>query len=270
MDKKLIIVRGAGDLATGVIACLHSCGMKVVALETEKPSSIRRKVCLSEAIYQGEMQVEDTVGILAGMEEIDSVLESGAVPVVIDPEGECIRQCKPDVVVDAILAKRNLGTTKEMAPLVIGLGPGFTAGEDVDLVIETMRGHDLGRIIEEGSALSNTGVPGMVGGYSKERVLYSPAAGTVHAVKCIGDIVQEGEVIAYIDSEPVPAKITGVLRGLLPEGYQVKAHFKMGDIDPRIEEQKNCETISDKARCLGGSVLQAILMHEIKKETMYV
>ena len=170
---------------------------------------------------------------------------------------------RPAALVDAILAKRNLGTTREMAPLTIALGPGFEAGEDVDYVVETMRGHNLGRIIDEGAALPNTGVPGMVGGVSRERVIHSPAAGTIHNRAEIADLVEKGSIIAYVDDTPVKAAITGVLRGIIRDGYQVGKGMKIADIDPRTEEKQNCYSISDKARCIAGSVVEILLSRGI-------
>ena len=182
---------------------------------------------------------------------------------MVDPAGNCMIELsahgKVAALVDAILAKRNLGTSRNMAPLTIGLGPGFFAGEDVDYVVETMRGHDLARIITEGPAIPNTGVPGMVGGVSKERVIHSPGAGRIHNMAHIADIVEKGQILAYVGETPVEASITGVLRGIIKEGYNVPVGMKIADIDPRKEEKKNCFTISDKARCIAGSVVEILL-----------
>lgn len=182
------------------------------------------------------------------------------VPLLADADGEWIKKLQPQVVVDAILAKKNMGTYKDMAPLVIGLGPGFTAGSDVDAVIETKRGHALGRIITKGMAIANTGVPGNIGGFTKERVIHAPASGMMKNVCRISDIVTKGDVIAYVGDTPVEATIDGVLRGLLRDGIEVPEGFKIADIDPRLSEQGNCFTISDKARTIAGGVLQTILM----------
>ena len=197
------------------------------------------------------------------MEQAQAVWAANAVPVLVDPAGESIRQVKPDIVIDAILAKKNLGTTRDMAPLTIALGPGFTAGQDVDVVVETKRGHRLGRIIGEGTAIPNTGIPGVIGGYGKERVIHAQAAGVFQDVRKIGDIVEAGETIAHIESEdgtvtPVTTQITGILRGLLRSGYPVVPGFKVADVDPRKEELSNCFLISDKARCIAGSVLELV------------
>lgn len=257
--ERLVIVRGAGDLASGVIAKLFASGFTVMALESERPSSIRRRVAFSEAVYQGRVTVEGITACLADIESAPSVWKEGKIPVLADPKCKVLQKYRPYALVDAILAKRNLGTRMDMADITVALGPGFTAGKDVHAVIETMRGHDLGRIYYEGEAIPNTGVPGMIGGYSSERVIYAPAEGILKGVFEIGTAVNKGDIIAYIGEVPVYASITGILRGILPNGFQVKEGFKTADIDPRKEEKKNCDTISDKARCIAGGVLEAIL-----------
>lgn len=267
--ENLIVVRGGGDIATGTISKLYHSGFPVLILETERPSAIRRHVAFSEAVYEGSWKVENlTCHLAKNTEEAEQFLLEGKLTLLVDPKGESIEKLQPLAVVDAILAKKNLGTHREMAPITIGLGPGFEAGKDVDAVIETMRGHDLGRIIYKGKAAENTGIPGMVGGYGKERVLRSPASGVMKAKKKITDTVKKGEVVAVIESEkeavPVTASIDGLLRGLLRDGFAVTEGFKIGDIDPRLEEYQNCFTISDKARCIAGAVLEAIL--HLKKE----
>ena len=299
----LIICRGAGDLATGIIHRLHRAGHRVIALETDYPAAIRRQVSFCEAVYDGSAVVEGVtarlVPALADAETdtetysgendtpaahivsekwdssaIEAVLEAGEVPLLIDQKGESIALLKPDVVVDAIIAKKNLGTTIDMAPLVIGVGPGFTAGQDVHLVIESMRGHNLARIITDGMAQPNTGVPGNIAGFTSERVIHAPAAGYIHDVRKIGDIVQKGDEIARIYPDkgsydnklseyvPVNATITGIIRGLIREGYYFRKGFKIADIDPRESELTNCFTISDKARSIAGSVLEAVSAFE--------
>lgn len=301
--KLLIICRGAGDLATGIIHRLHRAGHRVIALETDYPAAIRRQVSFCEAVYDGSAAVEGVTARLvpaltdaetdtetcSGINDIpaahiasekwdssaiEAVLEAGEVPLLIDPKGESIELLKPDVVVDAIIAKKNLGTTINMAPLVIGVGPGFTAGQDVHLVIESMRGHNLARIITDGMAQPNTGVPGNIAGFTSERVIHAPAAGYIHDVRKTGDIVQKGDEIAriYPDKEsydnalseyvPVNATITGIIRGLIREGYYFREGFKIADIDPRESELTNCFTISDKARSIAGSVLEAVSAFE--------
>lgn len=265
----LIIIRGGGDLATGVAESLYLAGFKILILDIEKPSSIRRTVCFSEAIYDGKTKVE---GIecqrVFSKEEMQFCWDKKIIPIIVDENGEIIEKLKPDVVVDSIIAKKNLGTNKSMAPITIALGDGFEAGKDVDIVIETMRGHNLGRIITKGSALKNTGIPGEIRGVSKDRVIYSPEEGKFFAIKKIGDIVKKDETIGFVDNIEVKGKISGILRGTIRDGYLVKKGMKIGDIDPRLEEKENCFTISDKARALGGAVLKAILykMMEDKKD----
>ena len=273
--KDLIVVRGAGDLATGTIHRLKKACFRLLVLEAEHPAAIRRQVALSEAVYAGSARVEDVEAVRMDVDlaekknrkelleqEMERIWKKDGVPVLVDPAGLSIAALRPAVVVDAILAKKNLGTTKEMAPLVIALGPGFTAGEDVDVVIETKRGHNLGRVIRSGSAVPNTGIPGIIGGYGKERVMHAQAEGILRNVASIGDIVEARAVIAEIETEngtvPVEASLSGLLRGLIRDGYPVTKGFKIADIDPRQEELQNCFTISDKARCIAGSVLEVI------------
>ena len=274
MNKKILIIcRGGGDLATGIVHRLFRAGFPVLVLETDSPAAIRRQVSFSEAVYDGTATVEGVTAeriASADRAAVDHVLEAGRVPLLVDPEGSSIPLLKPDIVVDAIIAKKNLGTAKEMAPLVIGVGPGFTAGEDVDLVVESMRGHNLARIFTSGSALPNTGIPGNIGGFTKERVLHAEAAGYMKNIRKIGDIVEKGEEIARIYEKmtedgtfsgsyvSVEASISGIIRGLIREGYHFQKGFKIADIDPRESELANCFTISDKARSIGGSVLEAV------------
>ena len=262
--KDLIIVRGGGDLATGTIYKLHKCGFPVLILEVAAPSAIRRNVAFSEAVYQGVQTVEDVVCHRAdSLAHAEELLQEGKLAVLVDPEGAAIAKMKPMAVVDAILAKKNLGTSRDMAPITVALGPGFYAGKDVDAVIETKRGHHLGRVLWQGSAASNTGIPGIIGGYGKERVIHSPAEGILRNVCRITDTVEKGQVLAVVESEngdvPVLASIDGLLRGLIRDAYPVTKGFKIADIDPRIEEYQNCFTISDKARCIAGGVVEAIL-----------
>lgn len=261
--KPKIVVRGGGDLATGVIHRLWRAKFSPIVLETETPAAIRRQVSVCEAVYEGEITIEGMRAKRASsLTEALKELEKGTVPVVIDPEGRLIGELGADIVIDAIMAKRNLGTNRDMAELTIALGPGFTAGVDVDYAIETKRGHDLGRIIAEGSAVPNTGIPGNIGGYTSERVIHSPCDGILKNVRAIGDIVKKGEPLAYVENEKgsfeVSATIDGILRGILRDGYRVQNGLKTADIDPRLSELENCFTISDKARCIGGSVLELV------------
>ena len=262
-----VVVRGGGDLATGTIYKLKRCGFSVLILETPNPAAIRRTVAFSEAVFQGHQTVEGITCYLAGSaEQAKEFLREGKLTMLVDPVGESIAQLKPLAVVDAILAKKNLGTKRDMAPITVGLGPGFTAGCDVDAVIETKRGHRLGMVLRSGCAAANTGVPGIIGGYGRERVIYCPAEGILRNVKKIADTVSRGDVIAVVETEagtvPVEATLDGVVRGLIRDGYPVTKGFKIADIDPRIEERENCFTISDKARCVAGGVLEAILQRK--------
>ncbi|MDF2674520.1 MAG: molybdenum hydroxylase [Clostridiales bacterium] len=260
-----VIVRGGGDIASGTIQKLYRSGFKVLVLETEKPTSIRRNVSFSEAVYDGVTVIEGCKAVFVReVNEINKAWENGFIPVIVDSEGSLINIIKPYAVVDAILAKKNLGTNMSMAPITIALGPGFNAGKDVDVVIETMRGHNLGRLIFNGFALENTGLPGVIGGYSKERVIYCPWDGTIKNNRKIGDIVDKGEVIAHVGDKEVIAEIPGILRGLIRDGTVVFKGFKIGDIDPRLKEIENYNSISDKARCIGGGVLEAILLMKNK------
>lgn len=262
--NRLIVVKGAGDMATGIAHRLVQSGFQVVATELLQPTVIRRTVAFAEAVYNGEVVVEQVTAVKASLEEALQVVEAGKVPVVVDPEGTVIKSLRPWAVVDAILAKRNTGTQLTDAPVVVGVGPGFTAGEDVHAVVESMRGHYLGRVIHTGQAIADTGVPGEIAGYTKERILRAPCAGVFRAVKKIGDVVSAGEVVASVDQRPVLAAITGVLRGLLQEGLLVKAGMKIGDIDPRCQPE-HCFTISDKARAIGGGVLEALLYYAARE-----
>ena len=261
--KDLIIVRGGGDLATGTIYKLYQCGFPVLILEVARPSAIRRNVAFSEAVYQGKQTVEDVTCYYArNLAQAEAHLKEGKLVVFVDPKGDAITRLKPMAVVDAILAKKNLGTDKKMAPITVALGPGFVAGEDVDAVVETKRGHNLGRVIWTGSAAPNTGIPGAIGGYGKERVIHSTAEGILRNICKITDTVAKGQEIAVVETPQgnvsVTATLDGLLRGLIRDGYPVTQGFKIADIDPRVEEYENCFTISDKARCIAGGVVEAI------------
>lgn len=262
----IIVVRGGGDIASGAIQKLYRSGFKVLVLETETPSAIRRKVAFCEAVYEKEIKIEGIKArLVVNDEEIQDCWNSDILPVMIDSRGKVIERLKPLAVVDGILAKQNFGTKRSMAPITIALGPGFSAPEDVDIVIETMRGHNLGRIIEEGRASENTGVPGIIAGFGIERVIYSDYSGVITNIEKIGNVVEKGDVIAVVGDNEISASISGVLRGIIRDGYKVKKGLKIADIDPRISEKDNCFTISDKARNIGGAVLESILYLKKKK-----
>ncbi|MDV4152704.1 selenium-dependent molybdenum cofactor biosynthesis protein YqeB [Clostridium sp. AL.422] len=267
MSLDYVVVRGGGDIASGTIQKLYRSGFKVIILEVEKPTAIRRNVAFSDAIYNGETSVEGIIAIrVNNINEMNEAHKNNFIPILVDPEGKIINEVKPLVVIDAILAKKNLGTNKNMSPITIALGPGFKAGKDVDVVIETMRGHNLGRLIFDGYAMPNTGVPGEIGGYSKERVIYSDSDGVIRNISSIGEIVNKNDVLAYIGKNEVRAPIDGLLRGLIKDGTTVYKGLKIGDVDPRLKEVENYTTISDKARNIGGGVLEALLiMKNIKK-----
>jgi xanthine dehydrogenase accessory factor len=269
-----VVIRGGGDLGTGVAHALASAGYTVVILETERPRAVRRSAAFAQAVYTGRTTVENLSAVLVhaggrrALSDLEATLESTvgvergdsntpAVPVLVDPCGHSIASLRPDVVVDARMAKRNLGTRRNDAPLTIALGPGFEAGVDVDLVIETQRGETLGRVIERGSALADTGVPGVVGGVSAERLIKSPAAGEFRSSARIGDIVREGQAVGAVSGVPARAQLSGRLRGLAADGLVVAAGEKIGDVDPR-GEAVDPSLISDKARAVGTSVLEVL------------
>lgn len=257
-----ILIKGAGDLATGIAVRLYQCGHRIVMTEIEKPLTVRRMVAFSRAVYEGEAVVEDICGrMVTTLEEAEQVVSDGEIAVIVDPVAEIRNQFQPDVIIDAILAKKNLGTKVTDAPFVIGVGPGFTAGKDCHCVIETKRGHTLGNVIWKGSAIPNTGVPGNVGGYTIERLIRASAPGNMEAIVSIGDMVQEGQVVAYTGGKPVYAKMTGIVRGMLQNDVTVEENLKIGDIDARCE-RSHCFTISDKARSIGGAALEAVTQFE--------
>jgi xanthine dehydrogenase accessory factor len=258
-DTLKALIRGAGDLATGVALCLHHAGFRIVMTELPAPTTIRRTVAFAEAVFQGSQTVEGVTAERVTAERAAEVLGRGRIAVVEDPQAEIRAFFGPDVAVDAILKKRNLGTSRDFAPIVIGLGPGFVAGADVDAVIETLRGHDLGRIRFAGSAAPDTGMPGDIDGRTGERILRAPADGVVTLSKRIGDLVRPGDTVMRVGDVPVAAPIGGCLRGLIHEGILAAEGMKIGDVDPR-GEGRYCATVSDKARALGGAVLEAVLI----------
>jgi xanthine dehydrogenase accessory factor len=260
VGELIVLIRGAGEMASGVAHRLHQSHFKICMTEISHPLAVRREVTFSEAIYEGGKEVEGVrAKLISKLEEIESAWNGGEIPILVDPDGKKTRKfLKPDVVIDAIMAKKNLGTQISDAPLVIGLGPGFTAGKDVHIVLETNRGHNLGKIIVNGSAEPDTGIPGEIGGYTIERLLRTMKKGIFHPQKSIGERVNKGTVVAVVDDFPVITKISGVVRGLLREGVEVKKGMKVGDVDPRGKKE-SCFTISDKARAIGGGALEAIL-----------
>lgn len=254
-----VLIRGAGDLASGIACRLHQCGFSIVMTDLAVPTAVRRTVAFSRAVYEQTAEIEASTAVLCRtIGEVESALRQDQIAVMVDPEAEIQKIWKPDVVVDAILAKRNLGTSMQDAPVVIGVGPGFTAGEDCHCVIETKRGHYLGRCIYRGSAIPNSGVPGNIGGYTTERLLRAPCAGVFEPAVSIGDLVQTGDVCGTVNGVPMRSQIPGVVRGLLQRGVMVTEEMKSGDVDPRCEPE-HCHTVSDKARAIGGGVLEAIL-----------
>ena len=262
----LILLRGAGDIASGIAYRLKQSGFSVVMTDLDKPTSIRRTICFSEALVQGEVELE---GIRARKAkdavEAKAILSDGMIAVMADPEATCRTALRPDALVDAILAKKNLGTTMQDAPIVVGIGPGFTAGLDCHAVVETMRGHTMGRVYYTGCAIPNTGIPGEIGGYSLERILRAPCNGVFRGVHKIGDQVEPGEICAYVNDMPMKSKIRGTLRGILPDGTIVHKEMKSGDIDPRCKLE-HCYSVSDKALAVGGGALEAILHFSRKAE----
>ncbi len=259
MTENLVVVRGGGDLATGTVCRLVNCGFNVVVLETSQPTVIRRTVAFAQAVFDGKTTVEGLTAVKAeSVRDCETLLSEGKIPVLVDPMCESLGQLGPEALVDAILAKRNLGTTKEMAPIVIGLGPGFYAGRDVHAVVETNRGHNLGRVFYDGAAEPNTGTPGNIAGYTSERIVRAPAAGVITTTADIGDHVEKGQELARVEGVPVCAPLTGVLRGMIQSGISVNAGMKIGDVDPR-DKKEYCYTASEKARAIGGGVLEAIL-----------
>jgi xanthine dehydrogenase accessory factor len=255
----LVVIRGAGDLASGIALRLWRSHLKLVMLDLPNPTAIRRTVCFSQALRLGETAVEGVTAVRAeSPEAVREALRAGRIPVLPDPEAACLSWLRPDVLVDAILAKRNLGTKITDAPLVIGVGPGFTAGEDCHAVVETMRSHSLGRVIRAGSAIANTNIPGLIGGFAGERVLRAPESGVFHALLEIGAQVAPGDAAGEVNGVPMRCTIGGILRGILPDGTPVKKGMKSGDVDPRCVLE-HCYTASDKAIAVGGGVLQAIL-----------
>lgn len=260
LNQLTIGIKGAGEMASAVAWRLHRAGFpKIFMVETDHPLAVRRKVSFCEAVHEGRAVVEGLEAVRVDrIDEIPPAWSKKRIAVLVDPRWTIIHKMGPQVSIDAVLAKKNLGTVITEAPLVIGLGPGFTAQKDVHLVIETNRGHNLGRIITSGEAEKDTGIPGIIGGYTEERVLRAPIAGRFESSSSIGDLVKSGDIIGSVNGEKMTARINGVLRGLIRSGIRVEQGLKIGDIDPR-GEQNYCSTISDKARAIAGAVLEGIL-----------
>ena len=260
LKDRVIIIKGAGEQATGIACRLYRANFRrILMLETSSPLAVRRQVSFCEAIHETSMTVEGIEAVRIGDDlERHTVWAAGKIAVLVDPHGESTSRCRPDLFIDATLAKRNLGTSIADAPLVIALGPGFTAGTDCHVVIETNRGHNLGRLIYTGMAEANTGIPGDIASYTKERVLRAPADGVFTTKKQIGDRVRAGESIGNVGNAEVTSQLDGILRGLIRPGSAVRKGLKIGDVDPR-GEASYCNTISEKARALGGAVLEAVL-----------
>lgn len=254
-----IVIKGAGEMATGIACRLYgACVKNIVMTDIPNPLTVRRTVAFSEAIHEGQWKVEGVEAVLVkGIEGINEAWREGKIAVIIDPEWKIVGELEPHIVIDAIMAKRNVGTKKGEAPVVIGVGPGFHAPGDVHVVIESNRGHDLGRVIYNGAAEAHTGTPGPVMGYTKERVIRSPASGLVRHVRAIGDMVKKGDTLLHVGHAPVEATIDGMLRGLIRE-IEVEKNEKIADIDPRGVKEY-CYTITDKARAIGGGVLEAMM-----------
>ena len=259
-----VLIKGSGDLASGIALRLHRAGFRILMTDIAVPTTVRRTVAFSPVVYQGHMQVEDVTGVLCDSVKVaEQEIQNGNIAIMVDETARCIHEFHPDVVVDAILAKRNLGTKITDAPFVVGVGPGFTAGEDCHCVVETKRGHYLGRCIWKGSAIPNTGIPGMIGGYGLERLIKAPAAGVFKGAVEIGAVVKKNDVVGYVDQTPVLAQIDGVVRGLLQDGVEVTTGMKSGDVDPRCDVA-HCFTVSDKASSIGGGVLEAVLNYRFR------
>jgi xanthine dehydrogenase accessory factor len=262
----LVLIRGGGDLATGVVYRLHKAGFPIIVLELARPLVIRRRVAVATAVLEGHITIEDLhAQLVHSPAEALTLARAGTIPVLISPQlplphSPFTIHHSPFTIVDARLAKRNIDTHIQQANLVIALGPGFNAGEDCHAVIETMRGHRLGRVIWQGPPLPNTGTPGLIGGKGAERVLRAPADGVVTWRLAIGDLVAAGEVVGAVAGRPVHAPFAGVIRGLIAPETAVTHNLKIGDVDPRADVAA-CFTISDKALAIGGGVLEAILTH---------
>lgn len=265
--KPLVTIIGGGDIATGIAHRLFRSGFHVIITELNQPTVIRRTVAFAAAVFQEQITIEGVSAIKASVNEVPRLLDKNKIPVVINSFKECLDFFRPAAVIDATISKQNIGTRINMASIVIGVGPGFIPGKDVHAVIETMRGHNLGRVLFNEPALANTGIPGEIGGYTVERILRSPADGYFLGLRKIGEQIEYGEPVAKVGDIVIHAKLSGILRGILYSGLHVTAGMKVGDIDPRAVKE-NCFSISDKARAVGGGVLEAILYLTNNKQVM--
>jgi xanthine dehydrogenase accessory factor len=258
-----VLIRGGGEMASGVAHRLHQSHMKVLITEVQKPTAVRRTLAFAEAVYLGSQTVESVKAVLVNnAAEADVQWQSGHIPLLVDPDARIRESIEPDVIVDAIMAKKNSSTRISDAPLVVGIGPGFVTGINAHAVVESNRGYNLGRVIWNGTAEPDTGIPAAISGYAKARVFRAPRSGCFTGLREIGDQVQSGECVAEVDGVPIKAQISGMIRGMLRSGVAISAGVKCGDIDPR-GEREYCYSISDKARAIGGGVLEAIL-HSFK------
>jgi len=259
----LVIIRGGGDLASGIAIRLHRVGIKLIICELSEPLTVRRSVSFSEAVYQGEVKVEDVSAVLvSNLSEAIEIIDLGKIPVIIDPELSVLRELKPLVLIDGRMRKKPPEEKIDSDAMLIGIGPGFNAGKDCDAVVESKRGHTLGRVIWQGSAIADTGIAGEVLGFAKERVLHAPQAGILRPQKTIGDFVEKDEIIAYVDGFPVLSSFDGMIRGMAHDGIRVHKGMKIGDVDPR-RDPNLCQLVSEKALAIAGGVLEAMLSNSI-------
>jgi xanthine dehydrogenase accessory factor len=263
MNHLKVLIRGGGEMASGIAHRLHQSHMKVLITEVSSPTAVRRTLAFAEAVYLGSQTLENVQAVLVkDAAEIDLEWQRGHIPLLVDPDADVRKIIMPDVLVDAIMAKKNSTTNISDAPLVVGVGPGFLAGSNVHAIVESNRGYNLGRVIWNGAAEPDTGVPAAVSGYAEARVFRAPQSGRFTALREIGDHVENGDCVAEVDGAPIKAQISGMIRGMLRSGIPISAGVKVGDIDPR-GEREYCYSISDKARAIGGGVLEAIL-HSFK------
>lgn len=260
----LIIIKGAGDLASGVAHRLFCCGYRLLLTDLPRPLAIRRTVSFCQAAYDGTMTIEGVTARLAGPENLEQIWAEGLIPLMTGVEQQRLDSMEHGALIEATLSKRNTGLSRRPGRLTIALGPGYAAGEDADAVVETARGHYLGRVILAGPALPNTGRPGLIGGYDLERLIKSPAAGEVCFTSAIGRPVKAGQSLGRVGSAEITATIDGVLRGALTNGLTVPEGFKIGDIDPRPEAADFIHSPSDKARAVAGGVVEALLRFGLK------